>query len=349
MLNPKFGKKNIMTSKSRKCPNCSYEKQTGCNFCCRSCKKTDGLNHNSRCSLVKINLSKSIKKPTRIIKSSCKLINKRSLESLSDCAEIEVRNNINKCTRCHDFDACSEEDIYCSSCISDMQCTPDPFEDSCDSLVFFNDDETVKLEELSNETDIPTRTLVWGDSQGFIQKEEKIGIREIVYCSNFRTGEPLYNPKYTISFLDNDSYYPEFSLFYEASIIISGKTYRTAGHYYYCQKFFPENNNIQELIKSCQSQAEIYIVSKKYSKYIRCDWESHYMDFTMREAMKAKFMQHEHLRKILLNTGTKYLVLRNVTSGYWGDSGDGNGYNRYGHILMDIRNSILLENKYESL
>lgn len=72
---------------------------------------------------------------------------------------------------------------------------------------------------------------------------------------------------------------------------------------------------------------------------LRRDWES-VKDSVMREAVLAKFTQHEELRELLLGTGDSKLVEHTVNDSYWGDGGDGTGKNMLGIILMEIRKSL---------
>ena len=60
----------------------------------------------------------------------------------------------------------------------------------------------------------------------------------------------------------------------------------------------------------------------------------------MREAVLAKFSQHEDLRAVLLGTGDALLVEHTERDSYWGDGGDGSGKNRLGHILMSVRDEL---------
>jgi ribA/ribD-fused uncharacterized protein len=54
----------------------------------------------------------------------------------------------------------------------------------------------------------------------------------------------------------------------------------------------------------------------------------------MREALFAKFTQHEELKAILLETGDAILVEHTEKDSYWGDGGDGSGKNRLGACLV---------------
>ena len=77
-------------------------------------------------------------------------------------------------------------------------------------------------------------------------------------------------------------------------------------------------------------------LGRSHKQPLRKDWES-VKDAVMREAVLAKFEQHEDLRAILLGTGDALLVEHTANDSYWGDGGDGSGLNRLGHILMQVR------------
>jgi ribA/ribD-fused uncharacterized protein len=60
----------------------------------------------------------------------------------------------------------------------------------------------------------------------------------------------------------------------------------------------------------------------------------------MREAVLAKFTQHDDLRALLLSIGETNLVEHSRNDSYWGDGGDGSGKNMLGRILMEIREQL---------
>jgi N-glycosidase YbiA len=72
---------------------------------------------------------------------------------------------------------------------------------------------------------------------------------------------------------------------------------------------------------------------------LRKDWERVKEDI-MREALRAKFSQHDSLRGILLGTGNKTLIEHTANDSYWADGGDGSGKNRLGALLMELRDEI---------
>jgi ribA/ribD-fused uncharacterized protein len=72
---------------------------------------------------------------------------------------------------------------------------------------------------------------------------------------------------------------------------------------------------------------------------LRRDWES-VKDEIMFEAVRAKFTQHEELRKILLATGDAEIIEHTGKDSYWGDGGDGGGRNMLGKTLMLVRDEL---------
>lgn len=72
---------------------------------------------------------------------------------------------------------------------------------------------------------------------------------------------------------------------------------------------------------------------------LRRDWESAKVN-VMREAVLAKFSQHDELRELLLSTGDAKLIEHTENDDYWGDGGDGSGKNMLGRILMDVRTAL---------
>ena len=63
----------------------------------------------------------------------------------------------------------------------------------------------------------------------------------------------------------------------------------------------------------------------------------------MREALLAKFSQHEELTEILLGTGNAKIVEHTSNDSYWGDGGDGSGKNVLGRLLMEVRKQLRSE------
>jgi ribA/ribD-fused uncharacterized protein len=60
-------------------------------------------------------------------------------------------------------------------------------------------------------------------------------------------------------------------------------------------------------------------------------------DEVMRRAVLQKFETHADIRALLLSTGDEQLVEKTADDYYWGVGTNGNGRNRLGQILMEVR------------
>lgn len=128
--------------------------------------------------------------------------------------------------------------------------------------------------------------------------------------------------------------YGEFSNFAPYPIKLKSKTWPTAEHYFQAQKY--AGTPMEEQIRRCKDPHIAAQMGRNRKLKIRKDWESVKED-VMLAALKAKFSQHEDLRKLLASTGDAKLVEHTEDDGYWGDGGDGTGKNRLGFLLMQVR------------
>ena len=63
----------------------------------------------------------------------------------------------------------------------------------------------------------------------------------------------------------------------------------------------------------------------------------------MKEALVAKFSSNARLQSMLLNTFPRRLVEHTTRDRYWGDGGgNGNGLNRLGELLMEVRAELIM-------
>jgi ribA/ribD-fused uncharacterized protein len=69
---------------------------------------------------------------------------------------------------------------------------------------------------------------------------------------------------------------------------------------------------------------------------IRSDWAQIKVE-RMRDVLRAKFTQHEYLRKQLLATGDAELIEESTMDAFWGIGKKGNGQNMLGKLLMEVR------------
>ena len=146
-------------------------------------------------------------------------------------------------------------------------------------------------------------------------------------------------PDSVINFYRTNEPFGEFSNFAPFPIRLKGKTWRTTEHYFQAQKFAGTDDAHAEAIRKANSPMLAARMGRDRKKKLRRDWESAKVS-TMREAVRAKFEQHEQLRELLLSTGDAKLVEHTENDDYWGDGGDGSGRNMLGQILMDVRREL---------
>ena len=140
----------------------------------------------------------------------------------------------------------------------------------------------------------------------------------------------------TILFYDRGKPYFELTNFSDHAIVIGGKYYPTSEHFFQAQKLRGTifEDDICKLPRP--RQAFEYPRQPHVSPWIRHDWHA-VKDSIMFETLHLKFTQHLELKKLLLETGQRRLVEHSPYDSYWGDGGDGNGLNRLGELLMDLR------------
>ncbi len=125
-----------------------------------------------------------------------------------------------------------------------------------------------------------------------------------------------------------------FSNFAVYPIRLDGKLWPTSEHYFQAQKFLAARH--REQIRKANSPMIAARLGRDRKKPLRPDWESVKVE-VMRQAIRAKFTQHDELRTILLATGDAKIVEHTENDAYWGDGGDGSGRNVLGRILMEVR------------
>lgn len=144
----------------------------------------------------------------------------------------------------------------------------------------------------------------------------------------------------------NEKPYGAFSNLFRRTIVFEGREYPTAEHAYQAGKARKEA--VREWILSAPSPSLVAMAAHGlYTWDIVPDWSRTKFD-RMREVLKAKFMQHEDLRELLLSTGNARLVevarTDNAVNRTWGEV-NGKGQNMLGVLLMEVRELIRGEAK----
>lgn len=151
-------------------------------------------------------------------------------------------------------------------------------------------------------------------------------------------------PKETIHFYSTRDSFGEFSNFAAFHLHLQGKYWPTAEHYFQAQKFAGTIH--EEKVRLAKSPRLAADMGRSRKRPLRNDWEE-VKDDIMREAVQAKFNQHEELRELLLSTGDAELIEHTCNDGYWADGGDGSGLNRLGEILMEVRAQLCVDSLSE--
>jgi ribA/ribD-fused uncharacterized protein len=146
--------------------------------------------------------------------------------------------------------------------------------------------------------------------------------------------DPMANVIHFYRVTDPFGCFSNFALF---PIALEGKTWPTSEHYFQAQKFLGEDHS--EAIRCEPSPMKAAKMGRDRTRPLRSDWEQ-VKDDIMRQAVFAKFSQHESLRKQLLDTGDAMLVEHTTNDAYWGNGGDGSGKNMLGRILMEVRERL---------
>lgn len=128
----------------------------------------------------------------------------------------------------------------------------------------------------------------------------------------------------------------EFTNFYECWIELDDKFWRSTEHYFQAQKFV--GTPLVEHIRNAPSAREAFELSRdpEIAFWKRGDWES-VRDKIMKKALLAKFTQRKSLLEKLKSTGSKKLIENAPWDNYWGCGPYGDGQNKLGELLMEIR------------
>ncbi|MCM2370700.1 NADAR family protein [Aporhodopirellula aestuarii] len=140
-----------------------------------------------------------------------------------------------------------------------------------------------------------------------------------------------------IKFYSTGDEYGEFSNFAGYPIRIGKATWPTTEHYFQAMKF--KSKADQDEIRKANSPMLAAKMGRDRKRTLRKDWESAKVN-VMREALTAKFTQHEDLRKLLLGTGDAKIIEHTTNDDYWGDGGDGRGKNMLGRLLVELRDRL---------
>lgn len=149
-----------------------------------------------------------------------------------------------------------------------------------------------------------------------------------------------------IYFYSTRDAYGCFSNFSAHGIELKGKWWPTSEHYFQAQKFAGTSH--EEHIRQANTPKQAAEMGRDRDRPLRADWEQ-VKDDIMREAVRQKFLVHDDIRKILLDTGDEELVEATTNDYYWGCGTNKTGKNMLGKILMEVRAELRAQEGWPSV
>ena len=131
----------------------------------------------------------------------------------------------------------------------------------------------------------------------------------------------------------------ELSNFYPQGFEEDGLYWSTVEHYFQAQKFAgPDHAEYRERIRTSGSPQHAKSLGRTTKLAIRRDWDE-VRDSIMLHALRKKFA-HPKLRDVLLATKNRELIENSPFDTYWGIGKSGNGKNRLGVLLEQVRTEL---------
>lgn len=115
--------------------------------------------------------------------------------------------------------------------------------------------------------------------------------------------------------------------------------FATVEHYYQAMKFYASDERFQTII-NLKNPDDARLITKKpeYKVNRRPDFEKNKFDI-MEKALRAKFLQNPKAAEMLKATSNA-LLIKSCSVCYKCGFGEGSGENRFGKMLMKIRDEI---------
>ncbi len=136
------------------------------------------------------------------------------------------------------------------------------------------------------------------------------------------------------------------SNFFPCTLHVYGDKFKSSeAAYQYAFAAEHDNWDLAEQIKTAKNAAEAKELSKQIPLgQISSQWNDKKVDI-MREILEEKFNQCQQFRQRLKETGKRPLV-ENTTSKFWARGHDGNGQNKLGVLLMELRDKMYSDKRW---
>lgn len=127
------------------------------------------------------------------------------------------------------------------------------------------------------------------------------------------------------------------SNFSSFTLMHKGLLFYTSEAAYHWEKF--DDPVTKKLIHIAPSAHEAFHTAQRYKQFVRHDWED-IKCRVMLDILHDKCIQHEYVRRKLLETGDRRLVENSWRDSFWGIGPNGNGKNMLGELWMKVRASL---------
>lgn len=131
--------------------------------------------------------------------------------------------------------------------------------------------------------------------------------------------------------------YAEFSNFAPYGVEMASLWWPTVEHYFQAMKF--DDPSYAEQIRRARKPKDAKALGMTRHLPLRPDWEGIKETF-MLDALRCKFKTHAIPRDLLLGTGKAKIIENAPMDAYWGCGPDGQGRNRLGALLMQVRGEL---------
>lgn len=117
-----------------------------------------------------------------------------------------------------------------------------------------------------------------------------------------------------------------------------GLDFDTSEHAYQWMKF-PNCEAVRQNILAARSAHEAFKYAEQMVAFRQDDWPAKRVD-VMREIIKAKFAQHEYVRRKLAQSRGRILIEDSWRDSFWGWGPHRVGENMLGKLWMELRDEI---------
>lgn len=131
-----------------------------------------------------------------------------------------------------------------------------------------------------------------------------------------------------------------FGTFSDHPFVLEEKEWPSVEHYFQAMKF--EDAAYQERIRQAESPKQARKLGRTRFKKIRKDWKNVKAVF-MTRAVYIKCRTYPEIAERLLKTGKSKMVENSLYDYFWGCGRDRRGENRYGQVLMNVRDKLCEE------